>query len=118
MESISGNSNGNNLGGILLNQMQSNAALKKMSGETSAPASEGVGNVLQNFGDILKGQMANINNLQAQANDAIETYATGGEIELHNVILATEKADMALQLAMQVRNKMVTAYQEIMHMNI
>jgi flagellar hook-basal body complex protein FliE len=77
-----------------------------------------VGNILQSFSTILKDQMGNIDNLQAEASQAQQTYAVGGDIELHNVILATEKADMALQLAMQVRNKVIAAYQEISHMTV
>ena len=99
---------------FLLNKMQSDTAVKKNAGK---PA-EGVGNVLQSFGDVLKNQMEHINNLQANANEATQTYAVGGDIELHNVMLAVEKADMALQLAMQVRNKVIGAYQEITRMNI
>jgi flagellar hook-basal body complex protein FliE len=98
---------------ILLNKMQSDAAVKKASG-----GAKGVGNMLQSFGDVLKDQMANVNNLQNDANKSMETYAVGGDIELHNVILAAEKADMALQLTMQIRNKAIGAYQEITRMSI
>lgn len=116
MESIGSNLEGNSL---LLSQMKSDGAMRKIGGGAAkAESGEGVGNVLESFGGILKEQMANINNLQAQANEAMQTYATGGEIELHNVILAAEKADLSLQLGMQVRNKLIAAYQEVMHMNI
>jgi flagellar hook-basal body complex protein FliE len=93
--------------------MKSDAAVKK-----AANSGESVGNVLNSFGDVLKNQMEHISNLDAQANQAKETYALGGDIELHNVMLAVEKADTAMQLAMQVRNKMIGAYQEITRMNI
>ena len=76
------------------------------------------GGMLQNFGKALNDQMQNINTLQGNANQAQEAYATGGDIEIHTVMLATEKADMALQLAMQVRNKAVSAYQEISRMSV
>lgn len=76
------------------------------------------GNVLNHFGDALKKQMNTINDTQAAADNAQQTYATGGDIELHNVMIATEKAELSLQLAMQIRNKAVAAYQEISHMNI
>jgi flagellar hook-basal body complex protein FliE len=115
VESIANSLNGNN---ILLSQMQSNSALNKITADKAAESQEGVGNALQSFGDVLKQQMNDINTLQSQADQAVQTYATGGDIELHNVILATEKADMALQLALQVRNRVVGAYQEITRMNI
>jgi flagellar hook-basal body complex protein FliE len=103
-------------GKLVLSQLQSNAAVTKAAPKEDASGT--VGNVLQSFGDVLKDQMKTINNLQSQADSAQQTYAVGGDIELHNVILATEKAEMSLQLAMQVRNKMVAAYQEISHMNV
>lgn len=115
MESISNNLGGNDL---LLNRLQSDSAVKKAAAGTEGKEPEGLGNILQSFGGILKDQMSNINSLQNESNQAQQTYATGGDIELHNVMLAAEKADLSLQLAMQVRNKMVAAYQEITHMTI
>lgn len=106
----------NNLAG---NGLLSSSVIKKAAATASDNGGgESVGNVLQSFGGILKDQMANINNLQNEAGQAQQIYAVGGDIELHNVMLATEKADLALQLAMQVRNKVVAAYQEISHMTI
>ncbi len=78
----------------------------------------GVGNALQTFGSMLKDQLGNINDLQSKANAAQQSYATGGDVELHNVILATEKSELSLQLASQVRNKIVAAYSEISHMGV
>jgi len=116
VESISNNLGGNS--DLLLNRLQSDSAVKKAGAGTEGNEPEGLGNILHSFGGILKDQMANINNLQNEANQAQQTYATGGDIELHNVMLAAEKADLSLQLAMQVRNKVVAAYQEITHMTI
>jgi flagellar hook-basal body complex protein FliE len=86
--------------------------------EETSKESTGAGEILGSFGDLLKGQMNAINDLQARADQATETYAVGGDIELHNVILAVEKADMAMQLAMQIRNRIVGAYQEISRMQV
>lgn len=113
MENIS-NSLGNDL---LLSRMQSDAAVKK-AGARDASESDGVGGVLDSFGNILKDQMSHINQLSAEAGEAKQIYATGGDIELHNVLIAGEKAELSLQLAMQVRNKIVGAYQEISRMSV
>lgn len=115
MESINNNLGGND---ILLNKLQSDSAVKKAGKGGDHSESEGLGNILHSFGGILKDQMSNINNLQQEADQAKQTYAVGGDIELHNVMLAAEKADLSLQLAMQVRNKLVAAYQEISHMTV
>jgi flagellar hook-basal body complex protein FliE len=97
--------------------MQSDKAVKKAGSEEHG-GEGGVGNILQSFGGLLKDKMNDINNLQNDANQSMQTYAVGGDIELHNVIMAAEKADLSLQLAMQVRNKVISAYQEISHMQL
>ena len=104
---------------LTLSLLKSNAAVSKASsGKTTDASGEPVGNILNSFGGLLKEQMNNINNLQNDANTARETYAVGGDIPLHTVMIASEKADLSLQLAMQVRNKLVAAYQEISHMTV
>jgi flagellar hook-basal body complex protein FliE len=118
VDGISNNPLGEN--GLTLSLLKSNAAITKASASSKAldPSGQPVGNILESFGGMLKQQMSSINNLQTDANQARETYAVGGDIQLHTVMIATEKADLALQLAMQVRNKLVAAYQEISHMTI
>ena len=76
------------------------------------------GDVIGQFGSALKQEMDKINTLQTEANQAVETYASGGNIELHNVITAVEKADMSLQLGVQVRNRLIAGYQELWRMQI
>lgn len=106
--------NGNLNSEIALNSFGSLSKLGK-----PAIGSEGeTGEALNTFGAMLKDQMNQINTLQAQADSAVQTYAAGGDIELHNVILAVDKADMTLQLATQIRNKLVGAYQEISRMQV
>ena len=104
---------------LTLSLLKSNAAVNKASAhKPTGASSETVGNIMESFGGMLKEQMNNINNLQNDANVAKETYAVGGDIPLHTVMIAAEKADLSLQLAMQVRNKLVAAYQEISHMTV
>ncbi len=108
----------NNLGGQLGKQLTGGVSLQQMNplntGNKVDKAS--TADSIQSFGQLLNDQMQEINNLQANANKAVETFATGGDIELHNVVLSVEKADMALQLATQVRNKLVSSYQEVSRM--
>lgn len=114
MDSIQGNINRD----ILLQQLKSNPA-KSLLEETVKNQAEGQpGNILQSFGEVLKDQMSDINRLQQEADQAVQTYAVGGPIDLHQVILATEKAETSLQLAIQVRNKLIQAYQEISRMQV
>jgi flagellar hook-basal body complex protein FliE len=70
------------------------------------------------FGQSLKGELTRVNQLQQDANTAIQDYAAGGDTPVHQVMLAVNKAELSLQLATQVRNKMVNAYQEVARMQI
>jgi flagellar hook-basal body complex protein FliE len=77
-----------------------------------APASNG------SFGQILKDSLAQVNQLQHQADSAIESLATGGTATLHDTMLAVQKAELSFKLMMQVRNKIVEAYQEVLRMGV
>jgi flagellar hook-basal body complex protein FliE len=70
------------------------------------------------FGDMLTQQLVNLNNLQLNAQDQSTALATGQATDVSSVVTAVEQAALAMQLAVQVRNKAVDAYQEIMRMQI
>lgn len=70
------------------------------------------------FGDILKKAVGEVNQLQAEANNAVEKVAEGKEIDIHNTMIALEKAGVSFQLMMQLRNKTLEAYQEVMRMQV
>lgn len=70
------------------------------------------------FGDFLKNALSEVNNLQKASDTANIQLAAGDNIDLHTVMIAGEKANLALQLTVQVRNKVVEAYQEIMRMQV
>ena len=70
------------------------------------------------FKDLLKKALTDLNVSQVGANDAIKNLATGGEENLHDVIISMEKASLTLQYAIQIRNKMLEAYQSIIQMQV
>ena len=70
------------------------------------------------FGNILSTAMNSIQSLQSNAADSVQKFLSGENEELHSTVLATQKADMAFQLGLQVRNKVVDAYQEVMKMQL
>ena len=85
------------------------------------PASGGpVKNTIQetSFGQMLKNQLNEVNHLQSSADTAVQNLATGQDKDIHNTMIAMEKAGVAFQLTMQVRNKMIEAYQEVMRMQV
>lgn len=69
------------------------------------------------FADLLKSALAEVNKLQQEADEASLRLATG-EAELHQVMIAAEKASISLQLTLAIRNKLLDAYHEIMRMQL
>ncbi len=84
---------------------------------TSAPAStQGPG--APSFKDALQDQIDKVNELQNAATMAMEDLATGQRDDVESVILATQKADIAFKMLLQVRNKVMDAYEEVKQMRI
>jgi flagellar hook-basal body complex protein FliE len=80
-----------------------------------SPASSGQG---ENFGDLLKSAISTANELQKQSDVEIQKLMAGETQDLHTTLIAVQKADLSFQMMMQVRNKIVQAYQEIMRMQV
>ena len=72
----------------------------------------------QNFAQSLKEAIAGVNEQQNASDQATSKLINGGDIELHDVMIASQKASVSLELTMQVRNKAVEAYQEMMRMSV
>lgn len=70
------------------------------------------------FSQLLKKRFDEANLLQKESNQSTELFITGYPIELHQVMLAAEKADLALRQTVQIRNKLLEAYKEMSHMQI
>ncbi|ADW70928.1 flagellar hook-basal body complex protein FliE [Granulicella tundricola] len=65
------------------------------------------------FSDVLKGAISQVSNLEGSANQQVNRLIQGGNADMSKVMISVEKADVAFQLMMQVRNKIVSAYQDI-----
>ncbi len=85
--------------------------------EFRKPQSQG-GDKGTGFGDVLKDAISTVNELQKQSDQEIQKLMTGESQDLHTTVIAMQKADLSFQMMMQVRNKIVQAYQEIMRMPI
>jgi len=68
------------------------------------------------FGDALRSAVAGVDGLEQQATTAVEGMLQGNGVDVHQAMIATQKADMAFELALAVRNKAVAAYQQVMGM--
>ncbi|MBB6630449.1 flagellar hook-basal body complex protein FliE [Clostridium algidicarnis] len=72
----------------------------------------------ETFLDVLKQGMNSVNDKQVLADSNMESLIKGEQMDVHKVMLATEEAKLSLQMAVQVRNKLVEAYQEINRMQL
>jgi flagellar hook-basal body complex protein FliE len=69
-------------------------------------------------GNFFKELVGKVNDLQTQADNKIKNMVTGESRELHEVMIAVEKANISFQFLTQVRNKAVEAYQDVMRMQV
>ena len=83
---------------------------------SAKPADNGAG--ATGFGDVLQDALQQVSDLQAQAGDDVQKVLTGEITDVHSAMIAVQKADISFQMMMQVRNKIVSAYQEIMRMQV
>ena len=70
------------------------------------------------FGESLENMLRSVNEAQLGGDQAIEQLQSGGVQNLHEVMIAVEEADVSLRMLVQMRNRAVTAYEEIMRMQI
>jgi flagellar hook-basal body complex protein FliE len=70
------------------------------------------------FSDVLREAIQTVDTLQTSSKQSIERFLSGEGEELHQTVLSVQKAEMAFELTQQVRNKVVSAYQEIMRMQV
>lgn len=97
----------------LLGQLRAASALAA-GGEAQAPAGGA-----PDFGEMLKASIDQVNNAQQEADKLAQAFSQGApDANLHEVMLSLQKANITFQTMVQVRNKLVTAYQEIMNMQV
>lgn len=68
------------------------------------------------FAGVVQSMVNQSNDLGKRASDAVTGLLSGQGVEVHDVVIATQKASAAFELALQVRNKAVAAYQQMMGM--
>ena len=95
----------------LLSQIRSLGRELQVSGPAEAPATNG-------FGDLLKTSLDAVNEAQQHSRNLKVDFETGTNTNLAEVMIASQKADIAFRAVTEVRNKLVTAYQDIMNMPV
>ena len=100
---------------LVLAQMRAMAAAVG----SERPASETQGAPEVDFGELMKRSLAEVSDAQAQAKELATAFEMGQEgVELPEVMVALQKASVSFQAVSQVRNKLLTAYQEVMNMQV
>jgi flagellar hook-basal body complex protein FliE len=98
---------------IIIGPLNPNLQVPELRSPKPGQSEKGAG-----FGDILKDAISTVNELQKQSDQEIQKLMTGESQDLHTTVIAMQKADLSFQMMMQVRNKIVQAYQEIMRMQV
>lgn len=75
-------------------------------------------NSANSFNKVLNNYINEVNQSQLDAENKTKLFASGGNIDVHSVMIASEKANLSMQLTMQMRNKLLQAYQEISRMQV
>ena len=83
------------------------------SSSTTRPEAAGA-----SFKDYLLKSIDDVNSMQSQADQAVETLMTGGDADPAAVLTAVQKADLAFRMMMQMRNKVMQVYQEVKDIRI
>lgn len=82
------------------------------------PAATAIGAGASPFQSVLNDAIQKVEAFQTNAEASVNRFLSGEGEELHQVALNTQQADLSFQLFMQVRNKIVSAYQEVMRMQL
>ncbi len=99
--------------------LQQNSALQKAAGIGAPDAAKGApATTGTDFGAAMKGALKQVNTMQTQAADLSGSYERGETTDIAAVMLAREQASVGFQATLQVRNKLLAAYKDIMSMPV
>lgn len=97
--------------------LERNAALRAAAAAAGpANAAQGVERTPQNFAGAFDAAIESVNNAQAAASEASARYERGETTDVAAVMIARQRASVGFEATMQVRNKLLSAYQDIMNM--
>lgn len=91
---------------------------EKIFESSNTSNSSGINKTSNNFENVLKESLDKLNEKQIDADNITNDFIAGKDVEVHEMILGMEDAKMSLQLAIQVRNKVVEAVQELTRMQL
>lgn len=102
-----------------MRSLREQAQPPEVRGLGSMDGIKGVSSTEGSFSNVLEGALESVNKVQQESSRLAKAYELGDPgVDLTRVMVASQKASISFQAAMQVRNKLVNAYQEIMNMPI
>ena len=99
---------------VTLAKVQSTQNIGATTGAQKTQTADGA----QGFGQTLDTALGNLSQMQANSDQAMQKLASGENVDLHQVMIATEQTDIAFRVALSLRDKLVEAYQEVMRMQV
>ncbi len=84
----------------------------------SYPFTLGIDQADKTFAQTMKESILKVNDVQTQADQSIVDLTTGRNTDIHQTMIAVEKAEVTFQMMMQVRNKLISAYEEVSRMQV
>ncbi|MDD3150665.1 MAG: flagellar hook-basal body complex protein FliE [Candidatus Gastranaerophilales bacterium] len=93
---------------------QNDQSIRGFEGTSDLSASK----LAEGFGNILENSINKLNKTQLTAEKAVETFASGGDIDVHTVMIESRKAELSMQLALKMQSKLMQAYQEVSKMQV
>lgn len=95
-------------------------ALNPLSGAPAAASQRGAGRSSGElpFADLVKGLIQDTNEKQGAVEKSVQQMVSGESDSIHDVVLTSSRADLAFRLVMEIRNRLISSYQEIMRMQV
>jgi flagellar hook-basal body complex protein FliE len=90
-------------------------SLNRLQGESNTKDTNSTKGV--SFSNVLKDELQKVNDKQIQSENTIQGYING-EKDIHEVMVASEEASLSLELAIQIRNKLINVYEEFNRMQV
>ncbi len=97
---------------------QALAEMRSLSGRAAEPEANGRQPGIDEFSDLLKQAVTHVNERQVEAEGLSNAYMRGDEVQLTDVMIASQKAQISFEAMKEVRNRLLEAYQEISNMQV
>lgn len=103
---------------MMIDKVNLQHAMPRTMADPGGESRTGAVDVVKSFGDFLHDALDQVDAQREEANTLTHQLITGQITDVHSVMIAAEKASLALEMTVQIRNKVVEAYQEVMRIQL